>query len=453
MASVLKLSRGATDLTLSPTRAATGLSVYSWVPRVATPLSGRVPGTLVETMRIREQNTSHDNIATDLQALHDMQRWAADYMADQAWGTPVYLYSQTSAETGGRRALVRRIDMMFDSHWWGAAAENSKVLAAELAIEREPYWEATAQVAPTASTGIDTIGGTAAFTTIPGDVPARLWYTQFYGVNGGGGPIDTFWAGVRSNNKHGTASNLVPVWTCRTATLGTDTASAVDAAADDGNTAECSFATVTTWADRVTRRVDSLTNPTQQDGRFLVLLRAKVGAATTAEVRLKTGWAGGGIYHTQAPVSISSTDYQYYELGIFTAPPQRVDSSFNFDTLATILNARRTSGSNSLYMDCLVMIPIDEGFIKLAGGYVQYVAADERPTYAIRQPEGLLQAYSYTGGDPYRVPTISEYNWYLPPGTGIFVFAAQRASVQTKTDTFNFAYQYFARWLSLRGGD
>ena len=213
------------------------------------------------------------------------------------------------------------------------------------------------------------------------------------------------------------------------------------------------LATVATWDDRVVHILSTIANPTYQEGRFLILLRAKVDAGTTAEVRLKAGWNTGGVWHAHSPVGVSSTSYLYHELGTVTIPPQRLDSTFNFLDFALRLNARRTGGAGDLDMDCLVLIPVDEAFLKVDGGLVELVVADERPIHVTRQPEGTLVGYAYLGGNVIRVPALSDYNWALPPGSGVVVIAGQRATSQVITDTVDLDMAAFARWLSLRGAD
>mgnify|MGYP001557951953 FL=1 len=140
-------------------------------------------------------------------------------------------------------------------------------------------------------------------------------------------------------------------------------------------------------------------------------------------------------------------------MGVIKVPPQRMDGSISLDDFAIRYNARRTTAQGSAYLDATVMIPIDEAFLKLEDGNMMLVAADERPMYAIRHPDDILEAHAYTGGKVIAVPPITEHNWYLPPGNGMFVVAAARSGSQVTTDNVALKISHYQRWLALRGNE
>ena len=78
-----------------------------WMAKVAQPAYGKLPPDVVEDMPIWIEDTTDDALATELQELHEMQRWAEMYRVDRTEDTPVWLEDQTTGETNKRRALVR----------------------------------------------------------------------------------------------------------------------------------------------------------------------------------------------------------------------------------------------------------------------------------------------------------------------------------------------------------
>jgi len=189
-------------------------------------------------------------------------------------------------------------------------------------------------------------------------------------------------------------------------------------------------------------------NYDDQRGTFEVLLRAKVGATTTAEVRLKDGFSGGSNWNVHKRQEISSTSWFLYPLGEVTIPPTRgqTDSAYvrNF---ALRIDAARTSGANDLDMDCLVLIPKAEGFVHSSGGDGQQV---------FTLPEGRVDGWVYTSGYPSDVASVSPINWSIPVGYVRLVFAAQRTTQSYyrssgTTDRASVDVYYVERWRTVRG--
>jgi hypothetical protein len=108
-----------------------------------------------------------------------------------------------------------------------------------------------------------------------------------------------------------------------------------------------------------------------------------------------------------------------------------------------------------LHLDCLIPIPIDEGFCK-----TEYTAAGTADIdfYLAESPEGTIQAISGASTYLYRPGSIvSQEHFRLPPGDGRIYCVYEETSSSDITDTIIFndgdVGRYYERWLSLRGGE
>ena len=90
MAIVLKLVRGSATVDLNDGDDGFQLGGRGWVPVVATPVYMGSPPPVTETLQVRLRQTSHNNISTYMQSLHDMQVWAEQYVKDPTEDEPVW---------------------------------------------------------------------------------------------------------------------------------------------------------------------------------------------------------------------------------------------------------------------------------------------------------------------------------------------------------------------------
>lgn len=477
MTKVLKLVRGSSAVDLQS--GAPGYQLLpGWLPKVATPIYGRSPGPVVEELPIRISGTSHDDLASKLQALHEMQVGADAYIRDRATIEPVWLHARLTNETNERRALVRRMSLAFQTRWFGPEA-NQNVARVMAAIEREPYWEALTPTAAVSATGLSVLCGTVDYTASPGsdvvgDVPARLYELRILTESGTTETYEYVWLGFRSANKHGTLSNFVPLWECENGTAGTDTAAATDATASPGGTGNtkmtCSFSTEAGWARRCTIRLDDVVQNYDYEalfGRFLVLMRAKVDSGTVAEARICQLYTLDPTVEVRGPtVEVSSTDWTMHEMGYVTIPlrdPQTLDLSSLDDiyekSFALAIDARRTSGSGSLHLDCLVLIPVDEYFISVSNAKIDYdlstflyisVSPTNRHFAVTAEPAGET-----TDAQIHTVGIISADGIGVPVGDGrMYCVLARADRVNDIDDTWYVSrIRMIPRWLSLRGNE
>lgn len=144
MAIVLKFKQGdsGTELNLNAGETGFQLAGQGWNPAVATPVHMGDPPPINESIHLLLAHSSHDNIATSVQSLHEMQVLAERYVNDLTQDTPVWLHAKMANETGERRALVYSITVQYKTSWFGpqATAEDIPLV---MTVVRGPYWENT----------------------------------------------------------------------------------------------------------------------------------------------------------------------------------------------------------------------------------------------------------------------------------------------------------------------
>ena len=477
MAIVLKFQQGDSGTSLDLMDGADGfqLSGQGWSPAVATPVHMGDPAPIGESIHLYLAEANQDTIATSMQSLHEMQVLANRYINDPAQEHPVWLHAKMDNETGERRALVYRIGVQYKSSWFGPQA-TALDMPLVLTVVRGPYWESTSvrnlpDGAPSAAACVvydyTAAGDAVGAHNIVGDVGARIRFFEL--LNNNLNFVD-YWLGIRSAGKHGATgiSNFEPIWECEDGGNFTDATDTVDATASGADRVTVSESGVD-WDDGSFHNVlqinlDSVPfgNPEDLFGNYLWLLRS-LAVSGTWEVRLnfRMGNYTTPVLYTD-PVEVNTATWHFYEMGIMPISLYSfqviIDSDFdksNIDEYLVRIQARRTSGSGDLYLDCLVPVPIDEGFCKLSfesysGTFTEMLG---------QSPHGVSQLVRRTSASetamPGSIDNIS--NFILPPGDGRIYCVYQAISGPSIADTIVFndgdTGKYYERWLSLRGNE
>jgi hypothetical protein len=394
-------------------------------------------------------------------------------MKDSTQEDPVWLHAKMANETGERRALVHSISVQYKSSWFGTEA-TVEDMPLVVTIVRGPYWESTTarnlpDDAPSAAACVvydyTAAGDAVGAHDIVGDVGARI--RQFSILTPGNGDLSAYWMGIRSANKHGATgiSNFAPVWELEDGNNATDVTDTVDAVASGGYNITVSES-VRDWDDGEFHLVSTINlgdvtaYPEDQLGKFLWLLRA-TASTSTWEVRLQLH--SGVSVITQDPVELSTAvGYHWQPLSISKIPLHSIRSintgdyaATNFGEVGVKIHARRTSGSDDLKLDCLALIPVDEGSLYL-DVVTDPVAIEEMIG---ESPSGQFQAIRKDTTDDgiHDYKTILDpNNFRLPPGDGrIYCVYETSPDVLSETITFNDGDvgRYYERWLSLKGKD
>lgn len=419
-----------------------------WIPAVARDGDESV----AEAMTFRLEGSNHDDLASILQSLDDKIEEVGWYN-DAAERYSVWIRTQLPDESGARQVMIRQAGGEIGSAAFAPPLSPGNALREYyLALERMPWWEATQHTICVANT-ISCLGGIYDYAGIGGNRPGRIAQTAFRGAVGGGGPLDEFWLGFRTD-RFGDRSNFAPLWECEDGSLTNDTDVHAAATASGGSCARCTFGDESLLTRVQIAVEDATTDYDDQRGRFNVLLRAKVGAATTARVRLQDGFEQLGDWRPLPRVEIEATDWTLFPLGSVTMPPgQTILPLQNF---ALRLQAERVSGSGNLFMDCLVFIPSAEGALHITGGAVTYSLGDQRPSRVYVHPNGKIEAWSYIVGGTGEYVTqgtvaVEPEKYELPTGGCLLILAGQRATIQDKDDYVDLRLYLFSRYRTLRG--
>lgn len=410
--------------------------------------------TVEEVITVHVEGTSHDNLASLVQSLDEKIEQVGLYRGPLEQYA-VWLRAKLNNETGTRQALLlrarrsaARARSLFTRH-------ENVLDEVQIGLERMPWWE------PTAGTsyqllGLNCLGGMGDYTTyggspgaVRGDVPARMSVSVGSALVGSGNPIVELWCGFRTN-RYGNRTNFVPNWDCRLGTLANSTTTVAEGTARSGTLARCTFGDPS-MLPRVTIETNDVTaNEEDQRGSFIVLLRARLSnGSTTCRARLMMGMASGASWLGLGRVTISGTSWRLYNMGRVNLP------SFGFYSLADLfysairIEAERVSGSGNLDMDCLTLIPDNEGHFYANGLQVTYTpqtngVINQRPndsvvsvTYdALINPIAISEAQVHRG---------------VPVGNGVAVVAGQRSGESNLNDSVNLFFSLYPRWATLRG--
>ena len=476
MAIVLQFKQGDSGTTLSLNSASAGFSLAGWSPSVATPVHMGDPAPIGESIHLRLKQANQNTLATSMQSLHEMQVLADRYINDPTQETPVWLHAKMANETGERRALVYSISVQYKSSWFGpeATAEDIPLV---LNVVRGPYWENTTarnlpDAAPSAAACVvydyTAAGDAVGAHDIVGDAGARLRFLELINASK---DLNTFWMGIRSADKHGATgvTNFAPVWELEDGTNQTDAADVEDAWASDGYNVTVTESGVD-WDDGSFHDVCGTSvsiaasgNEADQMGNFLWLLRGHATGDDVWEVRLVffLGRTDNIIY--KDIIEISNSDWLYHEMAISPISLYNfqtiLDADYDTDNIGdtfVMIEARRTTDSaGTLKLDCLCLIPVDEGFCKITTPGFALTVSDMFG----QSPKGEVEVLrrDYTDDAVLGWGTIDSIeNFILPPGDGrIFCVYSGNPDVLADTMTFNDGDtgKYYERWLSLRGSE
>jgi hypothetical protein len=318
---------------------------------------------------------------------------------------------------------------------------------------------------------------------IVGDVPARISKEI---IKTGASDSFELWAGFRSARKlqdsatvtSSSYENFIHIWELEDGTNNasesgitddntTDTTNSSPGGTNGGGVFVKVVPTDLTWDDTwqeilsilLRDAARSTADLAENFGRFRCLLRAKVTAGTWW-VQAKQGYLGWGStnFVEKDIVEISDTNWLFYDLGDIKFPLRDEQSlvplgaDFPFTSAEDVneieLYGYRESGSGNLYVDCLCMIPIDEGFI-----YVEY-PADATTLMLGESPKGAFAATA-SGVTGITAPAaISPSNYRIPAGDGRLYMVLQQSDGDELGNHITDMYlEYYERWSALRGSE
>lgn len=440
------------------------LATDGYLPVVA-PLGAQ---SVYETITLKLQGTSKNDLASLTQALNDkirqVQWWLEEPGVERY---QIWIRSQLDGESYQRQAQILNIQPPEKVMIYNPVEINANWIGEyTIGIERTPFWE-DADPAYTEETynALSTLGGASALAAaVDGDVSARMVNINAICANTGSKKLVDFWFGIKTD-RFGTPGNFVPLWELNDASwTATDVASTADAEASSGTALLCDFSNSELLVKRVIMTVagavaDSAKHPDQR-GTYQVILRARLSnAIDTVLVRMQYGYMVSAGDEISTPVILSRVpvsldEYRLYDLGTVRIPPNRVFSNFGLGNFAIQIDAERDPTLTvNLYLDCLILIPIDDAFIKASTG--QQTITDAIDVQIFQGADDALTGYVTSGNTMYGSVVFSgnsHQNWSMPISTvaGRLIVAAQ-GGTSDKDDAINVELTYIKRWRTLRG--
>lgn len=198
-------------------------------------------------------------------------------------------------------------------------------------------------------------------------------------------------------------------------------------------------------------------------GRYDVYARAKLSAAGDADIETHYGYTGSSqLVPMGGPQKVSNTDWKLIPMGTCNFPPGRaladVESAWRMSNLGFEIYAQKITGTISLYIDALILIPTDhklyvDGCSICRSSYTIDAAAT---TYAyadldVRKSE-LDELVVYADSQDFTGInvglTASAPGWIIPNDDGVLVAFFERSSIHTIADDVVVTMEYLPRYVS-----
>lgn len=419
------------------------LNLWNSVFRIRSWQSRAAGERVFETFNLVAEGTDAAIIAAENQ-LSDHLYEAELFHRDPLRKLGILLRVQAESEASSRTALIYRGELapMMQQNITPMLGRSGAFY--QLTLERH-VWETTS-TGPTFS-NVSVLGGVSSLTDMGGTLLGRLGALDVVARSGGGGPLHKIWVGCRPVYEGSTT--FVAKWECEAGTNGTDASDTVDASDSGGNKVRVSFATVTTLAKRLSMTVTTfITTPKDLVGRYLVLLRGSVTSGVVA-LQMRSGFASSENFTPHKTVYVSNTTDQLLELGEVAVPPFGYRQQFQGNDAVKQFQlqfwAERVSGTGSLDMDCLVLIPAEHSFF-VSGASLSHSVGDVNQVIFLTFEDDRKTVLQYTNDIPQSNLEFGHTNWAYPNGGGIMVIAAERNGSQVIGDVVDLEITRYPRW-------
>lgn len=419
-------------------------------------------GNIVETITVDIKGSSADDAFAKLRALKRILAEARDYMQRPGIRQPVYLSYKPHGTTNTAYSVLVGGMVTEPMALLDTPLNSYELIGVMVTIEREPFWREKPPVrsatvtdysaAAAAETMINpwhAVSLTGA-TSVPGDIDA-LARLELQPTD----PFDRVIAGYRSARVAGSLHSAAGVrdLTPGNSTFGDDATQTADVTALSGNMCRVSFAGTPGNAVRVTQDAGVV-------GSYRVFCRCKVTSGTAT---LYLAHEVNGVTVNNAAVTIWHTAYWFIDLGIINAPrgPASLTTAASSSDLpagSLKVNAARASGSGSLDIDLLFLMPVDEYYLTASGVGAAIGGSGVTTMYrfdniAPVRPGGQGADIAETGVYPVRATGDLK----LPPGDGtlyaiVGYTIAGRTEIGSNIGARSSLYLWrCARYLSARG--
>jgi len=446
MADVLRLGMESTIDQIDLLNGGLQLARGGYMPRI-----GQRSDQWVQDVINLQAEDSAVNLYSAIAAIDDRLHLADLWFNDPNQYESVWLEYRSDGETfdsatfdGGKRALVRDGQLALDMPEGFRGGFLGSAVYAKLVLKRHRWFENRSEksISNNFTYLWDQTWNLTGQSAYAGNVPARIWNVNLYSIPSS---IDRLWVGIRS--LHEGISGFEHIWELEDGTAGTDTSSGADGTASGSSKMTCTFSTSTDLEERVSIELSDvvLSDYDHHVGRYLVLLRCKVGANTTCGVKMSYGMRDYATIQ-QEEVYIDHTDWLLIELGEIQIPPGDyrfvTSSGLTLSAFTISIEAERISGSGSLELDALCLVPSEHLFTMYDMGTSFAPLA-----YGLTLPDDTHAARIRDGSGLMRVqPPFTMTNWCLPTDPGILVAQLQTATAHGLTDTGSVGMGYYPRW-------
>lgn len=376
-----------------------------------------------EDDEIMDGVTALDNMAEKARLWHD------DPLLPES--EAYWLYLKAENETLKRALLVDLLTLPDNSGGMYNQLLGKDAAVFGLAIQRHPLWEAATSA--TAGSIVGLLGSVLAFASVAqyGNEPSRI-KLGLSPVSGnpisGSNALKKLWIGIRPH--YTTYAAFDPRLELEDGLLQGGAALATDATASPGGggNTKVRVATVSTsglqYYCSISIAQHDAANDLEYRGKYLVLLRCKIGAGTVG-VQLRYGNAA--TYAPKVPldeVYLTNTNWELVELGEVQIPSlNRIRDSINLDQESLLLYAEQVAGSaTALDLDCLILIP-SEHMVRVDRAFLYYSAGVNRDIAIVTYPDDEAQAYQYSELNIGYELEAGFTDFYLPVGGGVLVIA------------------------------
>jgi hypothetical protein len=241
---------------------------------------------------------------------------------------------------------------------------------------------------------------------------------------------------------------------------------------DTGSNLTCTFATVQTMATRAYFHIMDFVNMNAlgvMKGRYQVLIEAKVTGSASVRIRggggyvypTGSGQLGFSDFTTRGRVPVTNTVEKLLPLGEFKIPAiGNAMGGNDFDSSAIRIEAELYSGSGSLVITRLVLIPCDGGYMtgEVSGSGITYCLTEQDSLHAMDHPSGTPFGLVIDNGSNAVVrmcsPEFHDFGlWSSVEQAGVLVAAAAVDSPNVLSSQMTISITAFKRYNSMRGYD
>lgn len=257
------------------------------------------------------------------------------------------------------------------------------------------------------------------------------------------------------------------IWEFDFGAPGTDTTETTSAGSYGTNIHSVSFATTAGMATRSILVLSLIYDAASAGayyaharGEYYALLRYKITGSGTVTARLGQAYAvltTPQVAYNEPRLLVTSGNWRFAPMGIVKFPPrgnrQEVNSIWGFGNLALYIQAQKLSGSPTLILDSITLIPYHSFLhvdnMQIAGDIVtKFVTHENLKTEAISMTTIPAVVYQYAN-------IAEERNWLMPvPASGYVqvVYAAEQAASQVYDDNLdNNAFSIYEAYEGYNG--